>query len=252
MWTVQAPHWPWSHPFFDPVRCRSSRRQSSSVVRGSIRKSHFFPFTRSVTGIASFDSDDIDCFFSGRSPSAGAIEPAEANKPAMPKRERKVRRVDFPNPPRLSSGFPSLSLCGDMQTSAVKWMKDFRIVFRTLARFLAVSAAWDDTSFFFTRYPSTCRCVIGRSRTRFPWRDKPRWRPQRPSPAKVIAIPYARRRALLPRSCCGCRVPAGKSRASSESVKAWRMCSITLPTTPNRKLRETLARWLIPYLLRRR
>jgi hypothetical protein len=39
-----------------------------------------------------------------------AIGPAEANKLAMPKRERKVRRVDFPNSRRLSSGFSSLSL----------------------------------------------------------------------------------------------------------------------------------------------
>ena len=77
-------------------------------MRGSIRKSYFVPFTRRVTGIVSFDSDDIDCSFSGRSPSAGVIGPAEANKLAIPKRERKVRRVDIPNPSRRSSGFSLL------------------------------------------------------------------------------------------------------------------------------------------------
>ena len=33
--TVQAPHWPRSQPFLEPVRWRCSRRASSSVVRGS-------------------------------------------------------------------------------------------------------------------------------------------------------------------------------------------------------------------------
>ena len=33
--TVQAPHWPWSQPFFEPVSARWSRSASSSVVRGS-------------------------------------------------------------------------------------------------------------------------------------------------------------------------------------------------------------------------
>ena len=36
--TVQAPHWPWSQPFFVPVSATVSRRQSRSVVRGSMRR----------------------------------------------------------------------------------------------------------------------------------------------------------------------------------------------------------------------
>src|SRR5207237_1668582 len=111
MCTVHAPHWPWSHPFLDPVRCRCSRRQSRRVVRGSIRKSYFLPFTRSETGTASFDSDDDICPCPERSPNAGVIEPADAIKLAIPNRDRKVRREDFPNSKRLSaSGFSSLSL----------------------------------------------------------------------------------------------------------------------------------------------
>src|SRR5579859_7581398 len=33
--TVHAPHCPWSHPFFVPVRCISARSRSSSDMRGS-------------------------------------------------------------------------------------------------------------------------------------------------------------------------------------------------------------------------
>ena len=32
--TVQAPHWPWSHPFFVPVKSRRSRSRSSKVIQG--------------------------------------------------------------------------------------------------------------------------------------------------------------------------------------------------------------------------
>src|SRR5882724_7383189 len=96
MCTVHAPHWPWSHPFFDPVRCKCSRRQSRSVVRGSIRKSYFFPFTRRATGIAPSGSGVRDAADSARagSPITG---PVETSKPAIPNRERNVRRVDFPS-----------------------------------------------------------------------------------------------------------------------------------------------------------
>src|SRR6187431_1358745 len=44
--TVQAPHWPRSHPFFVPVSWRRSRRRSSIVTRGSSRmNSCRAPFT---------------------------------------------------------------------------------------------------------------------------------------------------------------------------------------------------------------
>src|SRR5262245_17018319 len=33
--TVHAPHWPWSQPFFVPVRSSCSRRASSRVVQGA-------------------------------------------------------------------------------------------------------------------------------------------------------------------------------------------------------------------------
>ena len=47
--TVQAPHWPRPQPFFEPVRCRCSRRASSSVVRGSSASRCSVPLTRSST-----------------------------------------------------------------------------------------------------------------------------------------------------------------------------------------------------------
>ena len=48
--TVQAPHWPWSHPFLLPVRPAYSRSASSSVTRGSSWSARSRPLTRSVTG----------------------------------------------------------------------------------------------------------------------------------------------------------------------------------------------------------
>ncbi len=51
-WTVQAPHWPWSQPFFVPVSSALSRRQSNNVVRGSSCKLSTWPFTRNRTGMA--------------------------------------------------------------------------------------------------------------------------------------------------------------------------------------------------------
>src|SRR5262245_41759109 len=43
--TVQAPHWPWSHPFFVPVWSRYSRRASSRVVQGATSICFAVPFT---------------------------------------------------------------------------------------------------------------------------------------------------------------------------------------------------------------
>ena len=43
--TVQAPHWPWSQPFFVPVRSRCSRSASSSVVLMSASNCRRTPFT---------------------------------------------------------------------------------------------------------------------------------------------------------------------------------------------------------------
>src|SRR5437879_7711844 len=50
--TVQAPHWPWSQPFFVPGMFRFSRRQSSNVVRGSSFRLYSLPLMRRETGTA--------------------------------------------------------------------------------------------------------------------------------------------------------------------------------------------------------
>jgi hypothetical protein len=47
--TVQAPHCPWSQPFFDPVSPRCSRNASSSVVRVSRSSVWDVPFISKVT-----------------------------------------------------------------------------------------------------------------------------------------------------------------------------------------------------------
>ena len=51
--TVQAPHWPWSQPFFVPVRSRWSRSVSSSVVHGASASTLSTPLTISRTGVFS-------------------------------------------------------------------------------------------------------------------------------------------------------------------------------------------------------
>ena len=47
--TVQAPHWPWSHPFFVPVRPMCSRSASSTAVRASMVRGLSAPLIRRVT-----------------------------------------------------------------------------------------------------------------------------------------------------------------------------------------------------------
>ncbi len=47
--TVQAPHWPWSHPFLVPVSASRSRSASSKVTRGSSSSRCSRPFTFSTT-----------------------------------------------------------------------------------------------------------------------------------------------------------------------------------------------------------
>src|SRR5215467_9233100 len=46
--TVHAPHWPWSQPFFVPVRLSRSRRTSSKVVQGATFKVASSPLTYRV------------------------------------------------------------------------------------------------------------------------------------------------------------------------------------------------------------
>ena len=55
--TVHAPHWPWSQPFFVPVRPRCSRSRSSSDVRVSSSSDCCSPFTRRVTEASSATQD---------------------------------------------------------------------------------------------------------------------------------------------------------------------------------------------------
>jgi hypothetical protein len=49
MSTVQAPHCPWSHPFFEPVSPSRSRSRSSTDIRLSTSTARGSPLTIAVT-----------------------------------------------------------------------------------------------------------------------------------------------------------------------------------------------------------
>ena len=77
---VQAPHWPWSHPFFVPVRCRCSLRASSSVVRGSSSNSRRAPLTSKPTfetGMSGAEAGSAAT--AGAQPSAATVTPLMTN-----------------------------------------------------------------------------------------------------------------------------------------------------------------------------
>ena len=82
-----------------------------------MRRSYFFPFTFKVTGIVSFGMEEPAGFESvcGCCANTG---PAEANKPAIPNRDKKERRVDVPNPLN-DSDVSSSRFSSDIQTSPV-------------------------------------------------------------------------------------------------------------------------------------
>src|SRR5262245_34795847 len=54
--TVHAPHWPWSQPFFVPVRSSCSRRASSRVVHGATLNVVGAPLRYKVIELARGDS----------------------------------------------------------------------------------------------------------------------------------------------------------------------------------------------------
>ena len=80
--TVQAPHWPRPQPFLEPVRCRCSRRASSSVVRGSSVSRCSVPLTRSTTssgaGTASAPCAAAAGTAPGKEVSCGEVPPVAA------------------------------------------------------------------------------------------------------------------------------------------------------------------------------
>src|SRR5581483_1405949 len=74
--TVQAPHCPWSQPFFVPVRPSRSRSASSSVVRVSITSGCVAPFTRRV-----ISSSIVDV-----SPLVASVTSCDADKDSLQSR----------------------------------------------------------------------------------------------------------------------------------------------------------------------
>src|SRR5215469_6761333 len=101
IWTVHAPHCPWSHPFLVPVIPMFSRRQSSRVVRGSSWSLCSLPLIRSVTGKPVCGGVGVDGVEGGSGVAGGtalANGAVVASRPTEPSRDRKARREEEPNP----------------------------------------------------------------------------------------------------------------------------------------------------------
>src|SRR5437660_3801767 len=96
--TVQAPHCPWSQPFFVPVSATVSRIQSSSVVRGSMRSWWSLLLMRSVIGTAPSMFGPSPAEAELLSPaalfaSAGTYAPTKLAATLLPVVKRNLRRV---------------------------------------------------------------------------------------------------------------------------------------------------------------
>src|SRR5258706_8262711 len=97
--TVQAPHWPWSHPFLVPVSTTVSRRQSRSVVRGSRLSRRSTPLMRKVTGTAPSTAGGGcgDGFMGCATRVCGPIAVATPTVPADARNARRLRRSPLPS-----------------------------------------------------------------------------------------------------------------------------------------------------------
>src|SRR5262249_8062250 len=91
--TVQAPHWPWSQPFFEPVRPRWLRSASRSVVRGSSWTAKSLALIRSDIGIVGTGVAEAATMTASFACRALAGNPAERSKAAAALPSSTVRRV---------------------------------------------------------------------------------------------------------------------------------------------------------------
>src|ERR1019366_10387082 len=98
--TVHAPHCPWSHPFFVPVRWMRSRSVSSSVARVSSPLSLYcLPLMRRVTVLVPALSA-ASCAAGATDGAACTSGAAPASKPVAPSPERNdllLNRLDLPD-----------------------------------------------------------------------------------------------------------------------------------------------------------
>src|SRR6202040_347917 len=99
--TVQAPHCPWSQPFFVPVNPRCSRNASSSVTRGSRSRAWRRPLTVSATV-----SLCIGAASAAASADAGREAMAKVAAPAVPRKRRRDNRER--NGSILSTAVPTI------------------------------------------------------------------------------------------------------------------------------------------------
>src|SRR5580704_2673462 len=105
--TVQAPHWPWSQPFLLPVRCRCSRKASSSVVRVSSSNSQALPFTSKATFDKTAGSASFPMVSAARACASLAMGDTRAAATAAVPACRNLRRVS------ANSSLPSMGCSPD-------------------------------------------------------------------------------------------------------------------------------------------
>src|SRR5918999_6322431 len=91
--TVQAPHWPWSQPFLEPVRARCSRSASRSVVRESRFTANSRPLILSVNATVRGALGEAGAGADAPWPAAGADTPLAKNNVVAPPAFSTARRA---------------------------------------------------------------------------------------------------------------------------------------------------------------
>ena len=138
--TVQAPHWPWSQPFLDPVSPMWSRRASSSVVRTSRPTRYISPLIDSFTSTGACGSGD------------GMVWAAACPAAATPTRGKAAVEAVAPrNRRRLTDAGRSSSLWFVMAASAGCLDRSMRT--RARDRPAHVASSWIPSLSFFGAFP---------------------------------------------------------------------------------------------------
>src|SRR5262249_469533 len=102
--TVQAPHCPWSHPFFVPVRSRWLRRASSRVVQGATCSCRAAPLTvRVIRDFAGTEGAAV--------PTVAPIGCVLMKSPAEGERAGPVRQNLATTPEKVANHVPRLPKC---------------------------------------------------------------------------------------------------------------------------------------------
>ena len=129
--TVQAPHCPWSQPFFVPVSARCSRSASSNVVRGSRSRAYFRPLT-----VAASHSVRSSTWFPPSQPALPAKPSSGSQTPTVSrKRRREVRDLKGGNhsTARLQLSFMQPSTYPALPSTRLVWFCFARLGFASIS-----------------------------------------------------------------------------------------------------------------------